>query len=94
MSGKFHAPADLAPGKVLIGQGVGCTPSGSSEKGIPQAAKHRIITICLKNWNRRHIKLCSGDGCTLAVPVICDSFVIFRTNCIGKTGFEIIVNIR
>jgi hypothetical protein len=29
VNGKFHAPAALAPGKVLIGQGVGCTPSGS-----------------------------------------------------------------
>jgi hypothetical protein len=29
VSGRFHAPTDLAPGKVLIGQGVGCTPSGS-----------------------------------------------------------------
>jgi len=46
VSGKFHAPADLAQGKVLIGQGVGCMPSGFSEKGIRQTvSKHRIITI-------------------------------------------------
>jgi len=77
VSGKFHAPADLATGKVLIGQGVGRTPSGSSEKGIPQTvSKHRIITVFFKNWSRRDTKLCSGDSCTLAVPVICDSFLI------------------
>jgi len=58
---RLHTPVDLAPGKVLIRQGVGCTQSGSVlfGKGNPS---NRLQTQnnyhLLRAWSRRDIKIC------------------------------------